>query len=247
MEQENRAVSTHGRPRRARFSRRVLQDPRVQGLLGLVVAWLLRLFGATWRIRFEGADPFAGGEAFVAATWHRNLLVAAFAFRNRGVAVPVSRSRDGDLTAAVLQRLGFAPPPRGSSSRGATALLRELIRCIQRGRVVAILPDGPRGPAFRAKPGVLALARATGRPVHTVGIAARPRLRFGSWDRAMLPLPFARVIVAYGDRVHVPKSTRAEALEARRLELERELDRLTGTLDARLGLPEAAGPPVCKR
>jgi lysophospholipid acyltransferase (LPLAT)-like uncharacterized protein len=214
----------------------IRRHPRFASWVGSVVALLLRLFGATWRVRTEGSDPFARGEPFIGALWHRGLLVAAHIFRDRGVAVPVSRSRDGDLTVAVLERLGFASPARGSSSRGAAAVLRQLIRVVRRGRTVGVLPDGPRGPARRVKPGLLAVARATGAPIYPVGIAARPVLRFRSWDRAILPLPFARVLVSYGEPLVVPKNTPGEDLEPLRESLECELERLSNVLDARLGM-----------
>lgn len=205
------------------------------------IALVLRGLGATWRIRAEGESPFEGPQPCILSLWHRNLLVGAFLFRGQRVTAPVSRSRDGDLSAAVVVRLGYPSPPRGSSSRGAMGLLRQMIRCIREGIAVGVLPDGPRGPARVAKPGVLGVARATGVPIHPVAMAARPALRFGSWDQAILPLPFARVRVAYGRPIFVPKSTREEALEELRARLEQELNRLTDALEAELGLaPESS-------
>ena len=204
-------------------------------IASLAAALVLRVLGATWRVRVAGTNPFEGSEPAIAALWHRNLLVAAFLLRGRPIAVPVSLSRDGDLTAAVLERLRYPSPPRGSSSRGARGLLRQMIRSRREGLWVGVLPDGPRGPARVAKPGVLAVARATGTPIHPAAMAARPALRFGSWDRTFLPLPFARVCVAYGPPIHVPKSTREEALEELRRRLEDELNRLTDGLERELG------------
>jgi lysophospholipid acyltransferase (LPLAT)-like uncharacterized protein len=222
------------------LSSRLLRRERVARVASVAVAWLLRALGSTWRIRRAGDDPFAGGEPAIAALWHQGLLVAAWLLRGRRIAVPVSLSRDGDLTAAVLERLGYPSPPRGSSSRGATGLLRQMIRSRRQGLWVGVLPDGPRGPARVAKPGVLAVARATGAAIHPVGMAARPALRFGSWDRTFLPLPFARVRVAYGPPILVPKNTRDEALEELRRRLEDELDRLTDGVERELGLAPGA-------
>jgi hypothetical protein len=223
-----------------RLSGRWLRRERFVRVASLAVAWLLRAVGATWRVRSAGDDPFAGGEPAIAALWHQSLLAAAWLLRGRRIAVPVSLSRDGDLTAAVLARLGYPSPPRGSSSRGATGLLRQMIRSRREGLWVGVLPDGPRGPARVAKPGVLAVARATGAAIHPVGMAARPALRFGSWDRTFLPLPFARVRVAYGPPLLVPKNTRDEALEELRRRLEQELDRLTEAAERELGLGPGA-------
>ena len=206
-------------------------------LASSALAWVLKLLRLTWRVRYEGVDPFASDETFVAAVWHRNLIIAAPIFHSRHVMVPVSRSPVGDLTVEVLKKLGFDPPPRGSSSRGAPAVLRRIIRFLEQGKLVAVLADGPRGPARQVKLGVVGAARASGQPLLPVGMSARPCLRFGSWDRALLPLPFARVIVAYGDPFRVPKSTHKGDLEALRQHLEEQLDGLTDGLDARLRLP----------
>lgn len=224
-----------------RLARSVKGRARFVRVASFAIALVLRCLGATWRIRTEGANPFGKGEPVIASLWHQNLLVAAWLLRGQPIAVPVSLSRDGDLTAAVLERLGYPSPPRGSSSRGATGLLRQMIRSRRDGLSVGVLPDGPRGPARVAKPGVLAVARATSTPIRPVAMAARPALRFGSWDRTFLPLPFARVRVAYGPPILVPKNTREEALEGLRRHLEGELDRLADGLERELGLPPDPG------
>jgi lysophospholipid acyltransferase (LPLAT)-like uncharacterized protein len=212
---------------------------------GFAGALLIRALGSTWRITREGPDPFSAQETFVGALWHQGLLVAAYSFRGRGVAVPVSQSRDGELIDAVLRRLGFAESPRGSSSRGGSALLRNMIRRTREGTLVAVLPDGPRGPARQAKPGVVALAAATGAGLVPVGLAARPAFRFASWDRALLPLPFARVHCRYGEPLRLPK--RSHDLEAGCRALEAALDRETGIAERALGVqpaPASGEPPA---
>jgi len=204
---------------------------------GVLGAALLRALGATWRIQIRGPDPFAVPGPLVCGTWHGGLLIAAVCWRNRGLAIPVSQSRDGDRIDAVLRRLGFAESARGSSSRGATALLRELIRRIHAGQAIGMLPDGPRGPSGVAKPGIVALARATGARVVPVGIAAAPAWRFGSWDRARLPHPFARVRCIYGEPLCLAPDASPEALEAERLRLEAELHRLDALAESELHGP----------
>jgi lysophospholipid acyltransferase (LPLAT)-like uncharacterized protein len=218
-----------------RDSRRYRAYLAVAGFAG---ALLLRLLGTTWRVRFTGEDPFSSPEPLVATTWHRGLLIAAYCFRSRGIVVPVSRSRDGDLADSFLHHLGFAATARGSSSRGATGLLRNLIRQAKTGQPVAVLPDGPRGPAGRAKPGVIAVARASGARLVPIGVSASPVKQFGSWDRAILPLPFARVTCRYGEPIRVPKRASGEVLEKLRCELEATLDRMNLQLDAELGFSD---------
>jgi lysophospholipid acyltransferase (LPLAT)-like uncharacterized protein len=103
---------------------------------------------------------------------------------------------------------------------------------------VGILPDGPRGPAGSAKPGVIALARTSGARLVPLGLSASRFRRLGSWDRALVPLPFARVSCSYGEPIHVPKRTPNETLEGLRRELEAILDRMNLELDLELGVAD---------
>jgi hypothetical protein len=208
--------------------------------VGLAGALVLRVLGLTWRVTTSGPDPFALSEPVVGALWHEGLFVAAWRWRGRGVAVPVSRSRDGDLIDAVLARLGFAESPRGSSSRGASSLLRAMLRASRAGQLVAVLTDGPRGPARVAKPGAVALASAAGAALVPIGVAARPCLRFGSWDRTMLPLPFARVHCVYGPATRLPKRSGEADLPRWSAELGASLDRLRADAAREVGLVREA-------
>lgn len=204
-----------------------------------LAALLLRALAATWRVRFAGPDPFADDTTPLGGTWHRNLLVGAGVFRDRPLHVTVSRSGDGELAVALMRRLGLPEPPRGSSRSGAVGLLRSVVRLARGGATVVFPCDGPVGPARVAKPGVLQVARLAGTPVRPVALAARPCLRFRSWDRMLLPLPFARVLIRYGEPFVVPPGARGAELEALRAEFERRLDALTDETDRALGLPVA--------
>jgi lysophospholipid acyltransferase (LPLAT)-like uncharacterized protein len=204
-------------------------------LLAPVAATLLRGLAATWRVRSEGPDPLAAPKPTgLAALWHRNVLVAAGAYRDTGIVVPVSRSQDGDLIVAVIRHLGLGTPPRGSSKRGAVPLLRSLVRLVRERAAVAILTDGPVGPARVSKPGVIQVARLSGEAIIPVAISARPCLRFGSWDRMLLPLPFARVVCRYGPSLLVERGAKGERIEALRRELDARLGAMTDALDAQL-------------
>jgi hypothetical protein len=206
-------------------------------LLGQLAALLLRLLGSTWRVRIEGPDPLVPGHApVVAAFWHRNVLIASHHYRNRGFSAAVSRSRDGDRITALLRALGYRQPPRGSSTRGGAAALRELFRQVRAGTTVSIQPDGPQGPPRVAKIGVVTLARLTRRPITPVSFSARPCIRFRSWDGTLLPLPFARVLCRYGEPIAVPVDADDAAEELARQALDRTLDELTDDLDRRVGL-----------
>ena len=201
-------------------------------------ALLLRLIGATWRIEradLAGYDArLAGGERCLFALWHARLLPLVYTHRHRAVAVLVSRHRDGELITRVIRKLGYEAG-RGSSTRGGEEGLRDMIEWAGKGHLLAITPDGPRGPAERVKPGLVYLASRTGFPIVPVAAAARPAWRLRSWDGFRVPKPFARVRVAYGTPIPVPADLDREGIERVRLAAEAAIARLTAELDAAVG------------
>ncbi|HVP29569.1 MAG TPA: lysophospholipid acyltransferase family protein [Myxococcota bacterium] len=211
---------------------------RALALAGAVAALLLRALGATWRIEVLGEHPLRpGAPTVVGALWHEGLLAASYLFRDHDVVVMVSRSRDGDLIDAVLSRLGYARSARGSSSRGGVGALRAQIELVRGGRSGALLCDGPRGPAHVAKPGSVLLAQQAGRPLLAAAIGARPCWRFRSWDRSILPLPFARVVCAFGVPFEVPSEAGREGLAHAGRRLQAELEQLSAIVAERLRPP----------
>ena len=162
------------------------------------VPLLLRLIGAllvalawTWRVERRGALP--AGPA-VLTLWHGELAVLALLHRGAGLRPLISWSEDGGRLSALLAGWGFAPI-RGGSSRGGAGALRVALRALGDGARIVLAVDGPRGPAGVPKPGADALARQA--PLWAVRCAASPALRLPSWDRQLIPLPFARLIVRY--------------------------------------------------
>jgi lysophospholipid acyltransferase (LPLAT)-like uncharacterized protein len=117
----------------------------------------------------------------------------------------------------------------GSSSRGGAEALRALARAVRAGGDVAVIPDGPRGPARRLQAGIVSLAATTGAPIVPVGVGARPARRLGSWDRFMVPAPFARCALVFGGALEVE---RGEDREHARARVERALEDATDAADA---------------
>jgi lysophospholipid acyltransferase (LPLAT)-like uncharacterized protein len=201
-------------------------------LFGALSAGLVRLLGSTWHYEVRGHDPRESAATAdappiqLAALFHESLLPSAHYFRDRGYSVAVSRSRDGDLIDATLRSLGYGMPARGSSSQGGSAALRGLLRHIESGTSVSVLVDGPRGPARVSKTGIIALARLAGLPIQPVAFSARPAVRLKSWDASLVPLPFSRIVCAFGEPFFVD----AGADEQMEQSAARELDRRLGTL-----------------
>ncbi len=176
----------------------------------------LRALAATWRIRVRNEEALlslrAANRAFIFSLWHGQLLPLLWHHRKRGVAVLISEHRDGELVARAAASLGYRLI-RGSSTHGAERALLGLVRDLRRGIEVAITPDGPRGPSRKFAPGALVAANRAGVPILPVAASADRSWRLESWDRFMIPKPFARVTVAYGDAVEVEAADPREAAD----------------------------------
>jgi hypothetical protein len=193
-------------------------------------ARLVWLLGLTWRVTWVDARErearLERGDRCIFAFWHARLLPLVFTHRRRSIAVLISRHRDGELIARIITRLGFLTG-RGSSTRGGEEGIREMLAHAEDRRLLALTPDGPRGPAERVKPGLLYLASRTGFPVIPVATAARPVWTLASWDRLRVPAPFARVVVAYGPPIAVPARLADDQVEAWRERVEAGIRDLT--------------------
>ena len=206
---------------------------------------IIHVWFSTCRIQVEGINLqrrfLEGNEKTVAGTWHRCAIFLVWYFRKSRPLVLFSRSRDGELIAGVAQKLG-AVPVRGSTSRGGREALREMLKFMaQPGRRhAATVLDGPRGPRFNAKPGMLFLAKHAGVPLVPLMFSAHPALTLRSaWDRTIIPLPFSRVLVSYGQPLQIPGNTRSAELESLRLKMESTLNRMMVEADARTGYKKA--------
>ena len=173
---------------------------RAAPLMTAVGAGLVRVLAATWRYRVRGwehvAAARASGRPVVYVLWHSRILPLLYHRRDEGMALLISRHRDGGYLAALSERWGYRVV-RGSSRRGGDVGLLGLVRYLRQGGEVALTPDGPRGPAERMKPGALAAAQHANALVIAAGARARSAWWIESWDRFCLPRPFARVEVTY--------------------------------------------------
>jgi lysophospholipid acyltransferase (LPLAT)-like uncharacterized protein len=178
--------------------------------LGALLAALVRVWARTWRVRWVDAPP---AERAVYAFWHGQQMALVAARRGTPLATLVSLSRDGELQASVMRRLGL-DVVRGSSSSGGARGLRGMIRAVRAGADAAFAVDGPRGPAHRAKAGALVVGeRARARIVPLASAARRTWVLRGAWDRFEIPLPFTTVAIAAG----APQSFAATSEGAREL------------------------------
>jgi lysophospholipid acyltransferase (LPLAT)-like uncharacterized protein len=175
---------------------------------GLMSTCALRVLGRPVQEKYVD-----GTGAFVGVVWHKDFLFALDFFRRRKIVVMVSQSKDGELVARALHRLGYRTV-RGSSSRGGREALGELTDLVRKGWGSAIIADGPRGPARQAKIGCVLAGRNSGAPLIPWGCHAEPNITAKNWDRTMIPKPFARITVAFGEPIHVPAGADRQECEA---------------------------------
>jgi len=200
-------------------------------LLAALGSRLMRLLIATLRIRLTdraGVLTTPPNKPLLWAFWHNRLFIIPHIFerhfksQGRLGAALTSASKDGELLAAFLSRFGVRSI-RGSSSRGGARALVEMKRAIADGYIMAITPDGPRGPRYQLSPGVVKLAQITGGFILPIHVTYSRFWQLKTWDGFMIPKPFATVEITFDILHQVPPTADEAAFEYQRLRLERML------------------------
>lgn len=186
--------------------------------IGRAGVLFLRSYGATWRVKKIGLPFPSDGSKMIFAFQHGDILMAARIHRWCGAAILVSEHGDGEIIAQVVERYGYVPV-RGSSTRGGVRGLLELMRD-HPDRILAITPDGPKGPAGSVQEGVIAMAARTGRYIVPASYAYGNCRRLKSWDRFAIPRAFSRVVEHLGEPLVVP----SRVDDAQRAAFARELE-----------------------
>lgn len=211
---------------------------RIQGfctaLAVVAFYWTLTRLWRFRHIRYPSQAQVPGPRVY--AHWHGDELLMVGAYVRSGMAVMASWSKDGELMKRVLTWLGYRVV-RGSSSRGGGAGLKGLIDAvIKEKREASLAVDGPRGPIYKVKPGILMLAQQTGRPLIGAASAAGRRFVFKkAWNQCYLPFPFSKCVIVYGEPMFVPPDVSKEEFEAIRLKLEQELTAMKAEAELLVG------------
>lgn len=201
----------------------------------------LRLVSATWKLRLIDAELLFATwtqRPVILAFWHNRVLPLPLVARGQRVCILNSQSRDGEIATRALARWNIHSV-RGSATRGGEKGFLALVRAQRRGYHLAVVPDGPRGPRYVVKPGVIHLARFTGAPIFPVTASASRFHQLRSWDRLLVPLPFAEVRYYVGEPLEVAAHSDEARLEHWRRELEQRLRQLTERADQET----ASAPP----
>jgi lysophospholipid acyltransferase (LPLAT)-like uncharacterized protein len=227
------SIKVDKRTRRGRF---------VLSLAAWLGRMLIGLLGATWRLEVEGKETLAAvlaeNKPQILSFWHNRTVIAAY-FLSRhllrqglGITLLASQSRDGELITRLVAGWGVETV-RGSATRGGREALRGIYKAItQKGSSPLVVPDGPQGPLYVFKAGAAVLAQMSGAPILPMGFAARSSWRLKSWDKLIVPRPFAKVVVVVGEPQYLAKELAGEAFEQERMRLEALLAELTNRAEA---------------
>ncbi len=200
-------------------------------LVGGMTAWSVRCWMRTLDYRIAYYDPsvdparpeYSGRKIYV--FWHENILLPLYLRGHNNFAMLLSRHRDADVLSEVARQMGFEFV-RGSTFRGASAALRELI-VKGRDTNLTITPDGPRGPRRVMAQGPVYLASKMGRPLVMMGFGYDRPWRSPTWDQFAIPKPYSRARAVISPPVQIPPDLDRQGLEHYRRQMEQLLNRLT--------------------
>ncbi|MBI5815287.1 MAG: lysophospholipid acyltransferase family protein [Nitrospinae bacterium] len=197
---------------------------------------LIRVFSITLKLYEEGTEHerklLGEGKGAALVFWHGRLFYLAHYYLNATgrFKTLVSPSADGEIIARLLAMFGYGVV-RGSSFKNAAGALLTLTRCVKNGYWPALIGDGSRGPLHKLQPGGVMISKLSGRPALPVTVSFSRYWTLPSWDRMMIPKPFSKAVVIFGEPVSVPADCDSAGLEAKRKELEAALVRITQRAD----------------
>ena len=211
----------------------------------------ISLIGPTLRysISWEEAPSPPGAiyeKRVIYSFWHRAVFASAWLWKKTGIAVMVSRSFDGEYIARTIEKLGFIAV-RGSSSRGGAPALLGLKSQLEHGNLVAFTIDGPRGPKYVAKPGPVALSRATSMPMAAFYVALTDAWVLNTWDALMIPKPFSKALVRFSAKIKVPAEADDSQMAEFHEKLQAALDRVTRFAEEHVAQVGSSEFPIVKK
>ena len=222
-----------------RFIKTISRNNALRNFTCLLGSLYIRFIHASgqWRVENRAIPEklINEGKTFITCFWHGRLLMMSFAWPyNSSFYMLISTHPDGQLIAKTIKRLGFNVLENSGKNKGAL-VMRSMVRTLDKGNYVGITPDGPRGPRMRAGNGAVALAKLSGTPILPISYSSSKWKLFESWDRFVLPLPFAKGVFIWGEPIEISEKADKIEIEAARQKLEEQLTQLTKSADKLVG------------
>jgi lysophospholipid acyltransferase (LPLAT)-like uncharacterized protein len=206
---------------------------RIFVYIGLLI---VKIISSTYRTKVIKPeielDVLRRGQVPIYASWHQRFFPGiTFFAKRKPISIMISQSKDGEFISRIVNQLGWHSV-RGSSSRGGKKALRQIYTLAQKGYKIAHIVDGPKGPRGVVKPGLLIISKASGMPIIPTITSAEKKWKFNSWDRFIVPKPFSRVIIRFGDEINIPENLQGPAFENKRSFIEYTLKELYDETDS---------------
>lgn len=202
------------------------------GIFGKCILWLWAKSARTTVLGEKQYNDLRGRKVpVIILIWHGRIFFAPYFFRRRGIMPLVSPSEDGEIIAQIIARWGYKAL-RGSSSHSIIRAWNEMKKELEKGGELIIVPDGPRGPGRKMKPGALKLAKETGAYLVPFTFSSSKRKILKSWDSFLIPKPFTRFVAVYGKPISVDTSLNNEQLGKKLQEVEEYMNRLDQEADS---------------
>lgn len=171
-------------------------------LVGTAGRFILRCWSKSAFLHIKGKENLdelrAENKPVIVLVWHGRIFLVPYLFRNRGSIPLISPSRDGEIISRIVEGWGYRTL-RGSGSHTMVQSWKQLVRSLHEGGEILMVPDGPKGPAGKCKPGSLRLAQTTGAYLIPFTFSATKKIIFKSWDRFLMFVPFHRVVALFGE------------------------------------------------
>ena len=202
------------------------------GIFGKLILWL---WAKSARTTVLGEEQYkelkSEKKPVIFLIWHGRIFFAPYFFRKRGIMPLVSPSEDGEIIAQIIIRWGYKAI-RGSSSHSIIKAWNEMKKELENGGELIIVPDGPKGPGRKMKPGAVKLAKETGAYLVPFTFSSSKRKTLKSWDSFLIPKPFTRFVAIYGNPIFVESNLNKEELKIKRQEVEESMLELDHEADS---------------
>jgi len=206
-----------------------MKEQKRYRIFGLILYYFMKFLSKTYKVEKISSDGVINENA-VYVSWHNKIVpITVILNKLEKKAALASASKDGELISVPLERFGYKVI-RGSSGRDGVKGLLQMVKYLKEGYVVGTPVDGPKGPVYKVKPGMLYLAQKSGKPIIPIGAASKSKWVFAkTWDKIEIPKPFSKIVCILGEPIYVEKDEDLREVAQEVEEILLNLDRRAAT------------------
>ena len=145
-------------------------------------------------------------ESFILCFWHGRLLMMPLSWNNKKkINVLISAHSDGQLLSKTVKYFDIKTII-GSSSKGGSEAIRNIIKSLKSGISIGMTPDGPRGPRMKINSAIIKIASLTGNKIVPLSYSVKKKIFLNSWDKFLVALPFGKGCFIWGKPIKIKKN-----------------------------------------